>query len=79
MDKEELKQKCLKAIEEHQEEIIALGMEAYRRRSWDIRSSEQENLWRMPSGSLDWSRKPAYPTRAAACPQVPREMVPEWL
>ena len=30
MDKEELKQRCLNVIEEHQDEIIALGMEAYK-------------------------------------------------
>ena len=30
MDKEELKQRCLNVIEEHQDEIIALGKEAYK-------------------------------------------------
>ena len=30
MDKEELKQRCLNVIEEHRDEIIALGMEAYK-------------------------------------------------
>ena len=45
MDKEELKQRCLNVIEEHQDEIIALGKE---RRSWALRSSGRENLWRKP-------------------------------
>ena len=30
MDKEELNQRCLNVIEEHQDEIIALGKEAYK-------------------------------------------------
>ena len=30
MDKEELKQRCLNVIEEHRDEIIALGKEAYK-------------------------------------------------
>ena len=62
MDKEELKQRCLNVIEEHQDEIIALGKEAYKTpelgyKSWTASCATPTRMqlraeWFMPAGIM---------------------------
>ena len=78
MDKEELKQRCLNVIEEHQDEIIALGKEAYKTPELGFKEFRTGKLMEEAFLSLDWSRRQAYPIQAAVCPPVPRETGPGW-
>ena len=78
MDKEELKQRCLNVIEEHQDEIIALGMEAYKTPELGFKEFRTGKLMEEAFASLGWSRRQVYPIQAAVYPPVPRETVPGW-
>lgn len=78
MDKEELKQRCLNVIEEHRDEIIALGKEAYKTPELGFKEFRTGKLMEEAFASLGWSRRQVYPIQAAVCPPVPRETGPGW-
>ena len=73
MDKEELKQRCLNVIEEHRDEIIALGKEAYKTPELGFKEFRTGKLMEEAFCKLGLE-----PIQAAVCPPVPRETGPGW-
>ena len=72
MDKEEVKQRCLNVIEEHQDEIIALGKEAYKTPELGYKEFRTGKLME------EAFRKLGLEPETGVYPPVPRETVPGW-